>query len=80
MKYDDDRPSYLHPQDNKTWMRIHFPDGPPDDATLRDVEAAPEEYTPEIEAQYKFFMEKGYFKDGIIPSVPPKKEWNSWDF
>lgn len=80
VKYDNDRPFYLHPQDNKTWMRIHFPDGPPDDATLRDVEAAPEEYTPEIEAQYKFFMENGYFKDGIIPSVPPKKEWNSWDF
>lgn len=80
VKYIKDRPCYLHPQDNKTWIRIFFPDGPPDDATLRDVEAAPEEYTPEVEAQYKFFNENGYFKDGIIPSVPPKKEWNSWDF
>lgn len=80
VKYINDHPSYLHPQDNKTWIRIHFPDGPPDDATLRDVEAAPDEYTPEVEAQYKFFMENGYFKDGVLPSVPPKKEWNTWDF
>lgn len=80
VKYINDRPSYLHPQDNTTWIRIHFPDGRPDDATLRDAEGAPGEYTPEVEQQYKFFVENGYFKDDVWPSVPPKKEWNSWDF
>ncbi|KAJ5111218.1 hypothetical protein N7532_001753 [Penicillium argentinense] len=74
------RPVYLHPQDNKTLVRVMFPDGPPDAASLRDAEGKPEEYTPEIEEAYKFFIENGYFKDGVLPSVPPKREWVSFDF
>jgi nucleoporin NUP42 len=25
-------------------------------------------------------VENGYFRDGFIPSVPPKREWVSFDF
>ncbi|OKP15091.1 Nucleoporin AMO1 [Penicillium subrubescens] len=80
VNYVNDAPCYLHPQDNKTWVRINFPDGPPDDASLRDSQGKPEDYTPEIEEMYKFFLENGYFKDGVIPSVPPRKDFISYDF
>ncbi|KAF9891741.1 hypothetical protein FE257_003222 [Aspergillus nanangensis] len=80
VKYLNDLPCYLHPQDRQTYVRIFFPDGPPDEASLRDAQAKPETYTPEVTEQYKFFVQNGYFKDGVIPSVPPKTEWASFDF
>ena len=80
VKYIDNNPCYLHPQDRQTYVRIFFPDGPPDQASLRDATGKSEEYTPEVTEQYEFFVKNGYFKDGIIPSVPPKTEWVSFDF
>lgn len=80
VNYINEAPCYLHPQDNKTYVRINFPDGPPDDATLRDSQGKPEEYTPEVEEAYKFFLENGCFKDGVIPSVAPRKDFISFDF
>ncbi|KAL2014356.1 hypothetical protein VTN00DRAFT_1881 [Thermoascus crustaceus] len=80
VKYIDDWPCYLHPDDRQTYVRIFFPDGPPDAATLRDAQAKPEEYIPEVTESYQFFLQNGYFKDGVIPSVPPKTEWVSFDF
>ncbi|KAJ5885231.1 hypothetical protein N7495_009741 [Penicillium taxi] len=80
VQYLHEHPCYLHPQDNQTWVRIIFPEGPPDPASLRDSQGKAEEYTPEIEAMYKFFHENGYWQDGIIPSVPPKAEWISYNF
>lgn len=80
VKYIDNAPCYLHPQDRQTPARIFFPDGPPDQASLRDAHGKPEEYTPEVTEQYEFFLKNGYFKDGVIPSVPPKTEWVSFDF
>ncbi|KAJ5930309.1 hypothetical protein N7466_005802 [Penicillium verhagenii] len=73
-------PCYQHPQDPKTLARINFPDGPPDAATLRDSQGKDDEYTPEVVEMYQFFLINGYFKDGIVPAVPPKREWISFDF
>ncbi|KAL3468505.1 hypothetical protein BJX64DRAFT_295742 [Aspergillus heterothallicus] len=80
VQYINGAPCYLHPQDQKTAVRIFFPDGPPDKANLRDAQAKPEEYTSEVTEKYEFFMKNGYFKDGVIPRVPPKTEWVSFDF
>ncbi|KAL2868615.1 FG-nucleoporin nup42 [Aspergillus lucknowensis] len=80
VKYIDGAPCYLHPQDQKTAVRIFFPDGPPDEASLRDAHANPEDYTSEVTEQYEFFAKNGYFKDGVIPSVPPETKWVSFDF
>ncbi|KAJ5652099.1 hypothetical protein N7507_009525 [Penicillium longicatenatum] len=80
VRYVNNYPCYEHPQDPKTLVRINFPDGPPDAATLRDSQGKEEEYTPEIIEMYQFFLANGYFKDGIIPAVPPKREWISFDF
>ncbi|KAL4951448.1 hypothetical protein BDW69DRAFT_39128 [Aspergillus filifer] len=80
VKYIDKEPCYLHPEDGKTWVRIFFPHGPPGQAELQDAQAAAEKYTPEILAQYEYFVQNGTFKDGIIPAVPPKTEWVSFEF
>ncbi|KAJ5725970.1 uncharacterized protein N7483_007327 [Penicillium malachiteum] len=80
VQYVDDHPCYIHPEDNETLVRVNFPDGAPEPGTFRDSQGEPEEYTPEIEEMYKFFLANGRFKDDIIPPVPPKKEWISFDF
>ena len=80
VRYVNNYPCYEHPQDPKTLVRINFPDGPPDAATLRDSQGKEDEYTPEVIEMYQFFLANGYFKDGIIPAVPPKREWISFDF
>ncbi|KAL4942463.1 hypothetical protein BDV06DRAFT_192048 [Aspergillus oleicola] len=80
VQYINDAPCYLHPQDGKTWVRIFFPHGPPLKSSVQDAQAEPEKYTPEVAAQYEFFVQNGSFKDGLIPSVPPKTEWVSFDF
>ncbi|KAJ5970789.1 uncharacterized protein N7479_000707 [Penicillium vulpinum] len=80
VKYINDHPCYLHPQDNQTFVRVNFPNGPPDPLSLKDAHGKPEEYTPEIVEAYHFFLQNGYFKDGNIPAVPPKQEWLSFDF
>ncbi|KAJ6133180.1 hypothetical protein N7471_008395 [Penicillium samsonianum] len=80
VKYINEHPCYLHPQDNKTFVRINFPNGPPDPASLKDAHGKPEEYTPDVVEAYQFFLQNGYFKDGNIPAVPPKQEFLSFDF
>ncbi|RAO73419.1 uncharacterized protein BHQ10_009431 [Talaromyces amestolkiae] len=80
VQYEGGTPRYLHPHDNKTWVRIFFYDGPPDLATLRDCSEQDENYTAEVTDQYQYFVQNGMFKDGIVPSVPPKTEWVSFDF
>lgn len=80
VQYEDGTPRYLHPTDNKTWVRIFFYDGPPDLATLRDCSEKDEKYTAEVTEQYQYFVQNGAFRDGIVPSVPPKTEWVSFDF
>ncbi|TQB73293.1 hypothetical protein MPDQ_006038 [Monascus purpureus] len=80
VKYINNAPCYLHPQDGKTYVRIFFPGGPPDQASLRDAHGKDKDYTPEVTEQYQFFLKNGFFKDGIIPSVAPKREWVSFDF
>lgn len=76
----DDNPCYAHPQDPTVLVHIFFPDGPPLATTLKDAQAKDVEYTPEVEEAYKFAKQHGQFKDGVIPSVPPKNEWCSFDF
>lgn len=80
VQYMNDHPCYLHPQDNKTWVRINFPNGPPDAASLRDSQAKEDQYTPEVVSKYKYFLEHGKFENGEIPAVPPPKDCISFDF
>ena len=60
------------------WEKIWFPDGPPVFNKMPDV--ALEEYDEESKESYKYMMEHGEFKDGVMPLLPPRREWCSWDF
>ncbi|KAK4442619.1 hypothetical protein QBC34DRAFT_418465 [Podospora aff. communis PSN243] len=60
--------------------RIWFPDGPP--AYTPDTEAAdPSAYNDATaQQQWKAFMETGMFAGGLMPEVPPKREFCAWNF
>lgn len=58
--------------------KIHFPDGPP--SLTKSPELPDELYDEGIKEAYKFMMEHGAFKDGIMPNLPPKREWCKWNF
>lgn len=58
--------------------RIWNPDGPP--AYYKDTEAPPEAYDATTRAAYEVFVNTGKFQGGIMPEVPPLREWCTWDF
>ena len=61
-----------------TWEKIWFPDGPP--AYYGATELDDKAYTEETKQAYLYMREKGSFKDGMMPLLPPKREWCLWDF
>ncbi|EGD94455.1 hypothetical protein TESG_01971 [Trichophyton tonsurans CBS 112818] len=79
VQYIDDEPCYQHPDDPQFYAHIFFPDGPPKPDTFKYSAASPEGYTSAVEEAYKFAHENGAFKDGVMPSVPPKPEWSRYD-
>ncbi|KAK2794209.1 hypothetical protein FQN51_000910 [Onygenales sp. PD_10] len=79
VKYIEGEPCYQHPDDAATFVHIFFPDGPPRPEALKDAVGPPEEYTPDVEAAYRLMKETGSFKNGLVPEVPPRVEWCSFD-
>ena len=60
------------------WARIFYPDGPP---VLNKTQELPNEmYDERTKDAYQYVMQHGTFKDGVIPELPPKREWCNWDF
>jgi nucleoporin NUP42 len=60
-------------------VRIWMPNGPP--PYTADSEAEPAQYEDEaVKEQWRYFVETGRFKDGVMPEVPPKREFCLWDF
>lgn len=74
--YKDGVAGFLH-QDGR-WERIWFPDGPP--PFNKDAELGDESYDENTKAAYQYVLKSGTFKDSIMPLLPPKMEWCSWDF
>lgn len=69
----------------KKRVRIWFPTGPPETKDASYAEAAsPEVYEGQLGATlkslYEFVATNKAFKDGIMPEIPPKREWITWDF
>lgn len=87
VRYINDSPCYERP-DGKGWERIWFPqDGQTPDVIylgredkIGDLVAEQERYTEEVIQQFAFLFEMGKFKDGKMPTVPPKREWCLYDF
>ncbi|KAL2166093.1 hypothetical protein VTG60DRAFT_3301 [Thermothelomyces hinnuleus] len=62
-----------------TMVRIWMPNGAPPYTT--QTEAEPEKYQdPTVMQQWKAFVETGRFAGGVMPEVPPKREFCMWDF
>ncbi|KAK0724485.1 hypothetical protein B0H67DRAFT_568058 [Lasiosphaeris hirsuta] len=62
-----------------TATRIWFPDGAPNYSP--ETEAEDKAYAdPEVLRKWKVFMDTGRFEGGIMPEVPPKREFCAWDF
>ncbi|KAK4132119.1 hypothetical protein BT67DRAFT_444018 [Trichocladium antarcticum] len=59
--------------------RIWMPDGAP--KYTNETEADPAQYEdPNVQQQWRAFLETGRFADGVMPEVPPKREFCAWDF
>ncbi|MCJ1231514.1 hypothetical protein MMC12_008191 [Toensbergia leucococca] len=73
--YVDDEPCFK--RDDGQWEKIWFPHGPP----VFDKPDYPDSmYDEKTKEDYMYMREHGAFKDGIIPLLPPKREWCRWDF
>ncbi|KAK0101541.1 hypothetical protein ONS95_006708 [Cadophora gregata] len=60
------------------WERIWFPEGPP--MFNKDTEVDEKMYDDRTEAAYLHAKQTGSFPTGIMPMLPPKREWCHWDF
>ncbi|KAJ9139507.1 Nucleoporin nup42 [Coniochaeta hoffmannii] len=63
--------------------KVWFPDGPP--GFTDDTEAGGEGDKgmydrPEVTESWRTFRSQGFFADGVMPEVPPRREWCTWDF
>ena len=61
-----------------SWEKVWFPDGAPTYNKTPDV--AQDDYDEETKENYRHMMNHGEFKDGIMPLLPPRREWSNWDF
>lgn len=61
-----------------TWTRIWFPNGAP--AYYKDTELPIDSYDDKTKAQWLRFEQTGVFADGVMPALPPPREYTVWDF
>lgn len=78
-KYINNEPCFQHPDAPGVFVHIYFPNGPPPLESFKSSVGNPEQYTPDVETAYRHLKEHGTFKDGVMPYVPPRPEWCSFD-
>ncbi|RDW73771.1 hypothetical protein BP5796_07213 [Coleophoma crateriformis] len=61
-----------------SWQKIWFPDGPP--PYYQDTEKEDSAYDDTTKQVYLQMRQTGVFQGGVMPMVPPKREWCLWDF
>ena len=76
ISYIDDDPCFKRP--DGAWEKVWFPDGPP--AFQKEPDPPADAYDEGTKEQYQHLKQHGSFKDGIMPELPPMKEWCTWDF
>jgi nucleoporin NUP42 len=74
--YKDDKAGYRG--SDGTWHKIWFPQGAP--APFKDTEMEGLAYDESIKRAYMHALQSGTFQGGVIPAVPPKREWCLYDF
>lgn len=76
VSYIDNEPCFKG--NDGAWQKIWFPHGPP---VFKKTPGLPDEaYSTSIKDDYKFLKENGVFNNGVMPELPPKREWCNWDF
>ncbi|KAK4167007.1 nucleoporin AMO1 [Cladorrhinum sp. PSN259] len=75
-----DKPLPFIRQFDGSMLRIWMPNGAP--PYTKETEADdPSKYDdPAVQQQWASFIRTGQFEDGLMPEVPPKREWCQWDF
>ncbi len=76
MTYVNDEPYFK--RNDGALEKVWFPDGPP--PFRKEPELPDEAYDETTKENYMFMKEHGIFKGGIMPALPPKREWVDWDF
>ncbi|KAH9213002.1 hypothetical protein DL95DRAFT_447336 [Leptodontidium sp. 2 PMI_412] len=74
--YKGNEPGFTGP--DGIWETIWFPDGPP--TFNKDTQMDDSMYDAKTEAAYLHAKQTGSFENGIMPLLPPKREWCHWDF
>ncbi|KAK4695230.1 nucleoporin NUP42, partial [Lecanoromycetidae sp. Uapishka_2] len=74
--YLDNEPCYKGIDGN--WQKIWFPDGPP--IFTKSIDLPDDVYDEATKENYAYVKEHGTFKDGMMPDLPPKREWCTWNF
>ena len=64
--------------DDGSWHKIWFGHGPP--VFTKNIELPETLYSVSVQDDYRYLKEKGAFKGGVMPEIPPRKEWCTWDF
>ncbi|KAL8831234.1 MAG: hypothetical protein Q9191_000981 [Dirinaria sp. TL-2023a] len=60
------------------WEKVSFPDGPP--VLSKAIEVPDSAYDQRTIDSYQHMRQHGMFKDGIMPTLAPKRAWCKWDF
>ncbi|KIN01005.1 hypothetical protein OIDMADRAFT_54146 [Oidiodendron maius Zn] len=60
------------------WRKIWFPQGAP--APYKDTEMGDSNYDDNIEAAYMRLQQSRSFPGGVMPMIPPRREWCTFDF
>lgn len=63
---------------DQSWSKICFPEGPP--PFYKDTEMDDSAYDESTKAVYMQMGQTGAFPGGVMPLLPPKREWCTWDF
>ncbi len=76
VSYQDGKPCYRG--DGGHWVRIWFPHGAP--VFTKTPELPEEAYNAATKHDYASAKQHGSFEGGVMPEMPPRREWCSWDF
>ncbi|MCJ1297351.1 hypothetical protein MMC08_000137 [Hypocenomyce scalaris] len=74
--YVDNEPCYKRP--DGSWEKVWFPNGPP--VFNKTPELPLEIYDESTKGNYMFLRENGTFLGGVMPDLPPRREWCRWNF
>jgi nucleoporin NUP42 len=74
------KPMPMVRQPDGSLTKVWFPDGAPMYTVYTAAQDKSVYEKPEVQDAWRTFRSQGLFADGLMPEVPPKREWCTWDF